>query len=209
MQQPERTHQESPAGVLFRQLDRNGDGVITKEEFLTGLQQQAATPAGNAADHPGPRFDRDRDRDRDREREYHSSMSTTAADSTVDALDTRSNGVSKPERVEEGRGATSPARHSPSRFLLNPNENERAREEERSPGRYLLLKPSPRAPPTGDHSAPSGSDEREQPKSGQSAQQTLAVMLAMEDFSASGAGERSMNSSRASSMILQATRSTH
>ena len=80
-----------------------------------------------------------------------------------------------------------------SRFLLNPNENdEKAREEEDLPAdRYLLLKPSPRAPPTGDHSARSDSDERGQPKSGQSAQQTLAVMLAMEDFSASGAGERS------------------
>jgi Ca2+-binding EF-hand superfamily protein len=40
IQQGEQKYQESPAVALFQQLDRNGDGVITKEEFLTGLQQQ-------------------------------------------------------------------------------------------------------------------------------------------------------------------------
>ncbi len=39
-QHAEQIYQESPTVVLFRQLDRNGDGVITKEEFLTGLQQR-------------------------------------------------------------------------------------------------------------------------------------------------------------------------
>ena len=47
MQEHDQKPRESPATALFRKLDRNRDGVITKEEFLTGLQEihPAATPS--------------------------------------------------------------------------------------------------------------------------------------------------------------------